>query len=185
MSKAVKLRARQLIVDADIIHAASGNINDLSTRCREVLAVIQQAGHTVIRTPAIEAEWNNHASRHALRWMVEMESRRRLLDVDEADTGLAGALGSLPVLAAERKIMGKDCHLLEAALANDQRIISNDEAAYFHFFQASTVISQLRTIMWASPMRDADACADWLAAGAKPETKRKIGRRPHRSHPDF
>ena len=185
MSKAVKPRARQLIVDADIIHAASGSINDLSTRCREVLAVIQQVGHAVIRTPAIEAEWNDHASRHALRWMVEMESRRRLLDVDKAETGLLGALGRLPVQVPERKIMLKDCHLLEAALASEQRIISNDEAAYFHFYQASGTISQLRLVMWASPMRDADACVDWLAAGAKPETKRKIGRRPHRSHPDF
>lgn len=185
MSKKVTPRARQLIVDADIIHAASGSINDLSTRCREVLAIIQQAGHEVVRTPAIEAEWNDHASRHALRWMVEMESRRRLIDVEESDTGIAGAIARLPVLAPERKIMLKDCHLLEAALASEQRIVSNDEAAYFHFYNASGSISQLRVIMWVSPTRNADACAEWLVTGAKEETKRKIGRRPHRSHPEF
>lgn len=185
MSKAVKLRARQLIVDADIMRSASGNENDLAIRCRDVLDAIQRAGHEVIRTPAIEEEWDKHASGFALRWIVEMQSRRRLLDVDEAATGLAGALAGLGGPAAEQKIMLKDCHLLEAALASEQRIISKDEAAYFHFYHASGIISQLRTIMWASPMREADVCADWLAAGAKPETKRKIGRRPHRSHSDF
>ena len=114
-----------------------------------------------------------------------MQSRRRLLSVDEAATGLAGALAGLAVPVAEQKIMLKDCHLLEAALASEQRIISKDEEAYFHFYHASGKISQLRMLVWASPMRDADECADWLAAGAKAETKRKIGRRPHRSHPDF
>lgn len=184
MSKVVK--SRQLILDADIMRSASGNENDLAIRCRDVLEAIQAAGHEVMRSPAIEAEWDKHASGFALGWITRMQSRRRLKEEEEeAETGLAGALAHLAVSAAEQKIMLKDCHLLEAAVASGQRIISKDEAAYFHFYHASSTISQLRTIMWASPMRPADACANWLAAGAKPETKRKIGRRPHRSHPDF
>ena len=185
MSKAVKPRSRQLIVDADIMRAASGNENDLAIRCRDVLDAIQLAGHEVIRTPAIEVEWDKHASDFALSWIVRMQSRRRLIDMDEAAAGLAGALSGLEVPVPEQNIMLKDCHLLEAALASEQRIISKDEAAYFHFYQASATISQLRLIMWASPMRVADSCVDWLVTGAKPETKRKIGRRPHRNHSDF
>ena len=185
MSKTTQPRTRQFIVDADIMRAVSQNGKELATQCLDVLDTILQAGHEVIRTPAIEAEWDKHASDYALRWIVRMQSRRRLIDTASIATGLAGALANLPVPAAEQKIMLKDCHLLEAALASDQRIISKDEAAYYHFYHASVTISQLRTIMWASPVREADACAEWLAAGAKPQTRRKIGRRPHRSHPDF
>ena len=167
------------------MRSASGNENDLAIHCRAVLDAAQRAGHLVLRTPSIGAEWDKHASGFALRWIVEMQSRRRVLDVDESETGLAGALDNLPVQVHERKIMLKDCHLLEAAQAAEQRVISTDEAAYFHFYHASARISQLQKIMWASPMRMADECVQWLAAGAKPEAKRKIGRRPHRSHPGF
>lgn len=185
MSKKRLPQGHQVIIDADIMHAASGKENDLSTRCREVLDNVLEEGHSLLRTPSMKTEWDNHASRYSLNWLRLMQSRRRLLDIEEAETGVAGALNNLAVLPAELRIMLKDCHLLEAALAGDKRIISKDEAAYFHFYQASGSISQLRKIMWASPARPKDECAEWLAAGAKPEAKRKIGRRPHRSHPDF
>lgn len=185
MSKKRTPQGYQVIIDADIMHAASGKENDLSTRCREVLDNVLDEGHSLVRTPSMKTEWDNHASRYSLNWLRLMQSRRRLLDIDEAETGLAGAIGNLPVLAAEQRIMLKDCHLLEAALAGEKRIVSKDEAAYFHFYHASATVSQLRKIMWASPMRPKDECAVWLAAGAKPEAKRRIGRRPHRSHPDF
>ncbi|GAA4363196.1 hypothetical protein GCM10023185_31720 [Hymenobacter saemangeumensis] len=185
MSPAVKTRQQQLIIDADIMHAASGRENDLAIRCREVLEAVRQAGHELVRTPSMKAEWDKHASRFSLSWLQGMKSRGYLRDLDESATGIAGALDNLPLPPAERTIMLKDCHLLEAALATGLRVVSKDEAAYFHFYQASLTVSLLRKIMWASPMRLADECAEWIATGAKPQTKRKIGRRPHRSHPDF
>lgn len=185
MSKQRTPRGYQLIIDADIVHSASGKENDLAIRCREVLDTVLDEGHELIRTPRMKEEWDNHLSRYSANWLRLMQSRRKLLDLDEADTGLIGALSNLPVLPAEHAIMVKDCHLLEAALGSDKRVISKDEAAYFHFYQASATISQLRKIMWASPMRPKDECEAWLAAGAKPEAKRRVGRRPHKNHPDF
>lgn len=176
----------QVIIDADIMHSASGNENDLSIRCREVLDTVLEAGHWLVRTPKIKEEWDNgHLSRYSTNWLRLMQSRRKLLDSDEQSSGLAGAIGNLPALPAEQSIMLKDHHLLEAALNSEKRVISKDEAAYFHFYHASATITQLRKVMWASPMRPKDECAEWLAGGAKPETKRRIGRRPHKNHPDF
>ncbi|MGI4875750.1 MAG: hypothetical protein ACRYFX_31725 [Janthinobacterium lividum] len=185
MSKQRKPQGHQVIIDADVMRSASGSENDLSTRCREVLDEVLRKEHSLVRTPSMKVEWDKHASHYSLNWLRFMQARRRLLDIDEAETGLAGALGNLPVPLAEQQIMLKDCHLLEAALAGEKRIISKDEAAYFHFCHASVTLSQLRKIMWASPMRPKDECAEWLADGAKPEANRRIGRRPHRSHPDF
>ncbi|MGI4763159.1 MAG: hypothetical protein ACRYF0_20770 [Janthinobacterium lividum] len=185
MSKKQLPQGYQIVIDADIMQSASGNENDLSTRCREILDNVLEEGHSLVRTPSMKVEWDKHASRYSLNWLRLMQSRRRLLDIDESETGLAGALKNLPVLPAEQRIMLKDCHLLEAALAGEKRIVSKDEAAYFHFYHASASLSQLRKIMWASPVRIKDKCAEWLASGAKPETKRKIGRRPHRIHSDF
>lgn len=185
MSRKQIPQGHQVIIDADIMHSASGRENDLAIRCREILDEVLNSEHELVRTPSMKVEWDNHATRYSLNWLRLMQSRRRLLDIEEVETGLAGAVTNLTILPAEKQIMLKDCHLLEAALASGERIISKDEAAYFHFYHASGTISQLRKIMWASPMRPKDTCAEWLAAGAKPETKRKIGRRPHRSHPDF
>ncbi len=182
-------RARQLIIDADVLQSASEKVKANDTKaaaCRAALEAIRQVRHYVVQTPRLGEEWGNHASEYSLRWLVEMESRRRVVDMAiEPQTGLEGALRRLPVAPEVLAIMLKDCHLLEAALAADHTVISKDEKAYAHFYRAAASITQIRPVMWASPMRKADECTRWLLAGAKPETKRRIGRRPHKKHPDF
>ncbi|MDO7877711.1 hypothetical protein Q5H93_23445 [Hymenobacter sp. ASUV-10] len=176
-----------MVIDADVLQSASARSGDAkAVACREALEAIRQVRHFVVQTPLLEEEWDNHASEYSLDWLVQMESRRRVVHtVEEPRTGLDGALRKLPVTPEVLAIMLKDCHLLEAALAADHVVISKDEKAYAHFYHASASISQIRPVMWASPMRVADECTGWLLAGAKPETKRRVGKRPHRKHPDF
>jgi hypothetical protein len=185
--RAATPRARHLVVDADVLQSASEKSGDAkAVACRKALEAIRQVRHFVVQTPRLEEEWDNHASEYSLDWLVQMESRRRVVHAaQEPETGLQGALQKLVVTPEVLAIMVKDCHLLEAALAADRVVISKDEKAYAHFYRASDSIRQIRPVMWASPMRVADECATWLLAGAKPETKRQIGRRPHRKHPDF
>lgn len=112
----------------------------------------------MVQTPRLEEEWDNHASDYSLDWLVQMESRRRVVHAaEEPETGIHGALRKLVVTPEVLTIMLKDCHLLEAALAADRVVAFKDEKAYAHFYRASASI----------------------------KTKRQIGRRPHREHPDF
>ena len=188
MSKQSTIAPRHLVVDADVLASASEKEteNQVPAQCREVLEAIRAVPHYVVHTPALEQEWDDHASTYSLTWLVQMEARRRVKPLgEEPQSGLLGALGKLSFTPEVRKIVEKDCHLVEAALATDCCILSKDERAYLHYYFAAEHLSQLRRVMWASPVRPADDCANWVAAGAKPDAKRRIGRRPHKNHPDF
>lgn len=179
--KAKQVRTRLLVVDSDVIAAATGNENPRSKICLLTLTTIQQMRHRVLLTPEINREWNNRFPRFAALWLKQMKSRGLLeLWEEEPESGISGALQKLGVTSDILTIMLKDKHLLEAAKVGDQTILSMDETAYYHFFAASASISQLRRLMWVSPERISDTCVAWLQAGAKPETKRCIGIRPRR-----
>lgn len=61
----------------------------------------------------------------------------------------------------------KDCHLLEAVEAFDQRVASSDNKARDLFERASVTIKTIRKLIWVNPiMDDAEIAQDWLNQGA-------------------
>lgn len=179
--KAKKVHSRLLVIDSDVVATATGNENPRSIICLLTLNTVLVIGHKVLLTPAIATEWNNRFPKFAGRWLVQMKSRSLLVEVeDEPDKGVAGALRKLAAHPDVLAIMLKDKHLLEAALVAHQTVLSMDETAYYHFYDAVGTISQIRQVMWVNPERAADECVEWLIRGARPETNRRIGIRPRR-----
>ncbi len=68
--------------------------------------------------------------------------------------------------------MLKDFHLLEAALATDQIVISLDETSRYLFAAACQQIGEIREIMWVHP--DEAEILDWLNDGAKSQPERQL-----------
>ena len=74
-----------------------------------------------------------------------------------------------------REAMWKDCHLLEAAIATDNIIISLDEKARNPFDKAAKSIKELQEIMWVNPDKPEENTLIWLENGAAKEKQRQLG----------
>lgn len=74
--------------------------------------------------------------------------------------------------------MQKDRHLLEAALAADEMILSLNETDRRRFAEACSEIRSIRNIVWSNPDRDEDNCLDWLQRGASPEAHLRLKNYP-------
>jgi hypothetical protein len=58
--------------------------------------------------------------------------------------------------------MLKDVQLLEAALATDKRIVSNDDEAR----RSYKGIPHVKLVLWINPSRKEETAIEWLNAGA-------------------
>ena len=79
-------------------------------------------------TREISEEWKRHQSRFALEWRVSMDARRRIDRINPPeDEELRDKVTVTATDEDKIEAMQKDFHLLQAALATDQTIISLDE----------------------------------------------------------
>ena len=75
----------------------------------------------------------------------------------------------------EIEVMQKDFHLLEAAWATDQSIISLEEIIRQLFARASERVGEIRDIVWVNPERmEEEEPIEWLKNGAPPEDHRQL-----------
>jgi hypothetical protein len=70
--------------------------------------------------------------------------------------------------------MEKDLHLVEAARATDNRIVSLDDAARRYFCATSAIAGELRQILWVNPAMETERPIQWLEEGAPNEEERLI-----------
>ena len=89
-------------------------------------------------TPAIRDEWDKHQSNFARKWRRSMMARKKLdlVNLEELE-GLRQKIDLIDIPQASRTAMLKDCHLIEAAIATERRIISLDATARELFSMAS------------------------------------------------
>ena len=132
--------SKRLVIDTDVAQA-SGDEDATDPRainCRDFLKEVRAQDHRVVMTREISDEWKRHQSGFALEWRVSMDARRKIdrinppehLEIQDKITDTAS--GEDEIEAIE-----KDFHLLEAALATDQTIISLDETVRQLFKRAS------------------------------------------------
>jgi hypothetical protein len=169
-----------LVIDADVAQAAGSpeSKHPRGIRCREVLMAVRGVCHRMAWSQAIKAEWDIHAakSQFAWTWLLSMMRLNKLRPVELPGAGLAGAIGASALDDGVKAILVKDCHLVEAALATDSRVVSLDETARGHFVSIAATIEELKPIMWVNPETDEDAVR-WLEAGAPDDKKRRLRRR--------
>jgi hypothetical protein len=137
---------------------------------------IRKICHRVILTPGIRSEWDKHQSRFASDWRVSMV-RIRKIDVSsiDADDELRRRIGEVAPDESIARIMLKDAHLIEAAVAADRIVVSLDDAVRRHFARASAGLDSLREIVWVNPNSTAEGPIQWLEDGAKDDSWRKLG----------
>ena len=167
--------SKRLVIDTDVAQA-SGDEDATAPRainCRDFLKAVRSQNHRIVMTREINSEWKNHQSRFALEWRVSMDARRR---VDRIDTPayeeLRDKVAGTTTDADEIENMEKDFHLLQAALAADQTVISLDETIRRLFGRASQQVGEIRGIIWVNPDKAEEQPIAWLQNGALPESRR-------------
>ncbi|MFL6276724.1 MAG: hypothetical protein ACJ74G_16165 [Blastocatellia bacterium] len=175
MSKRV---SKRLVIDASVARS-SGDENAVfptSKRCRDFLLATLDICHQAVMTEAIRDEWNRHQSRFARGWRVSMVARRKLHIIDVAlDDHLRERIRRVATRTQDRETMLKDAHLLEAAIATDQVVISLDETVRVLFVTAAIRVGEIRRILWANPDKIEEDCVSWLERGARSERRRQLG----------
>lgn len=154
-----------MVIDASVARASGGNsaAHPTAAHTRDFLQAVLTICHKAVMTSAVRDEWDAHQSYFARKWRSSMLARKKLklLKVDEQQN-LRRRIESEVTSDAKKAAMLKDCHLIEAALATDRRIIALDNSARQLFSEASSNISEMQCIIWIDPVDDADRVIDWL-----------------------
>ncbi len=160
-----KQKAFAIVVDASVYGGAGRGpeAGPAVIPCIDALRAIDAAGMCVVLSESLLAE--GHRGRFARKWLSDMVSRKRarmLKDVPRCEP----LLDLLPELRDRgvAKQLGRDLHLVEAALATDNRILSLDDKMRGHLGRQTVTIAELRRLHWANP-RHAQCC-EWLLKGA-------------------
>ena len=169
--------SKRLVIDTDVAQA-SGDEDATDPRaihCRDFLKEVMSQNHRVVMTRKISDEWKRHRSRFAYEWRVSMDARRKIDRINPPENEeLQTKITTTTNNADEIEVMGKDFHLLQAALATDQTVISLDETVRGLFAHASQQVGEIRHIIWVNPDRAEERLILWLQNGAPPEPHRQL-----------
>src|ERR1700742_1873333 len=148
-----KIPKRLVIVSS--VARSSGDENALfptSKRCRDFLLATRDICRQAVMTAAMVEEWNQHQSRFARAWRVSMVARRKLHIIDvPSDDQLRENTSRAAARTRNREAMLKDTHLLEAAIATDQIVVSLDETVRTLFVEVANKIGEIKRVCWANP----------------------------------
>jgi len=162
--------SRRLVVDACVVQSAGAEdaTSPVSRNCRDVLKAIYDICHRVVLTPDLDGEWRRHMSGFARKWRRWMKSKRKVEPLeDPTDDRLRREVEHAAPSRAKARAMLKDMHLVEAALATDNVVVSSETNARRLFAAASSYIPRLANVMWVDPSEDPEGVLDWLRGGAR------------------
>ena len=172
-----------LVIDADIAQAAGeprphpDREDPRPARCRQFLKAVREICHHVVFTSAIGDEWREHRSQFFAEWRTSMDARKKVAYISGPENEeLREKILSTAATDKQHDALEKDIHLIEAAVAADQTIMSLDEAARTLFHEASRTVGELRSIAWVNPeASEQDQVTAWLEAGAESENELTLG----------
>lgn len=171
-----RVRSRRLVIDADVGRSAGESEHPVSSACRGFLDAVRECKHRIVMTDAIQAEWERHRSKYAKKWLRSMWAKKQVVQIEVVrDERLRTRISNSVVSQTEKNAVGKDMHLIEAALATDKLIALRDEAVRAAFRAAAQPVKVLRRIVWVNPTNKGEAPVDWLRSGAKSERERQLG----------
>ena len=169
---------KRLVVNTSVARAAGGEdaTASVSINCTEFLeSFLGECGHHIVMTRELSEEWNRIPSRYAPAWLKTMIAKRRFFYVKSSlNQALCNKIENSTTSESDIKAMWKDFHLLEAALATDQTIISLDEIIRGCFTRAAQRVGEIRHIVWVNPDRTEEEPLAWLQNGAPPDDHRQL-----------
>ena len=175
------MRARGLkgiVVNASVARAAggAGATAPVSINCTEFLETFRdESSYHVVMTYELSEEWDEHQSNFAAEWLGNMIATKRFHYIELPENkALYDEIEATAVREEDINAMLKDFHLLGAALATDQIIISRDEAIRGLFARASQQVREIRDIIWVNPDRAEEQPIAWLQNGGPPESHRRL-----------
>lgn len=169
-------RSRNLVIDASVARASGGAeaVHPVSIVTRDFLQAVLDISHKAVMTPAIIAEWNRHQSGFARKWRRSMMARKKLLLLNVEERPDLRQRVELEIISRKQKdTMLKDCHLIEAAIETDKKIISLDDTARELFAGLSHGIKDIQDVLWVNPIAHKDQVISWLN-GAEDEVSWKL-----------
>ena len=92
------------------------------------------------------------------------KKRILLLEIDERQD-IRLKINHSTATKKQKDAMLKDCHLIESAIATDQRIVSLDDTAR-DLFKSELNVHDVNGILWVNPNVDAEQVLVWLENGA-------------------
>jgi hypothetical protein len=177
-----KVPSRAIVIDASIA-MASGETSNHSTaqNCCDFLQAVLRICHRVVLTPPIRDEWNKHQSGFARAWRVSMMARKKVEIIDvAAQHSLKRRLQRARLGDRVFAIIEKDRHLIEAALATDERVASLDDQVRNHLRNHAAKLPEAQSICWVNPNSSDEAAIHWLESGAPADKSRMLGHAPPR-----
>jgi hypothetical protein len=172
-----KARSCLLVIDASIARAAGDvSMHPTSRSCREFLQAVGDLGHRMAMTTPIQEEWNKHQSGFARRWRASMMARKKL-EIVKVSSHLSLRVHIELVVAAKRiiAIIENDRHLIEAALATDQRVASLDDEVRTSLQVYHAALPGVALICWVNPREPDEKVIAWLESGAPADQFRTLG----------
>lgn len=153
-----------LVVDADVARAAGISEHPVSRNSRVLLQTLLQSGYKVGFCPALLDEWKKHRSLFAKQWLGSMTARKRIVRLTPTPI-VTAFIDAADITDDQKNIANKDAHVVDAALALDKFIASNDKRARDVFCCVADKSAAFRHIIWAIPSLDGEKISEILATG--------------------
>jgi len=165
----------RLVIDANIARSAGSSNVPESLYSRECLNAVREYEHVAVFTQQLLEEWGEHASRVSRQWWRSMAARRRIARIEGAEF-LIHLDRACACLAEDqwREDFRKDFHLVRAALAADQTILSNEINFPGYLSIAARTVPTLSALYYGNPAAEGEPCVEWVRAGAQRDRARRI-----------
>lgn len=162
------METHEVVIDADVMRSAGESEHPVSSSSRQALVKIREGGHRMVSCEPLREEYKKHAGLFARKWQASMIARKQVTRWAYApDVGLRTRLSAaFPADATEqRDATLKDAHLLEAAGATGQRIVSRDQNAKGLFQSVCSSLHQYGALWWADLTSSPERVLAWLDSG--------------------
>ena len=159
----------RFVIDACVARASGppGSTQPTSSRCRDFLVAVRSNSHRMVMSDSIKTEWDKHQSNFARGWRVSMVARKGIefLKVEE-NVPLRSKIQVRSANAEIAAIIIKDLHLVEAAIATDQRIVSIEKRVFDHLRTIGRPIKDLLRLAYANPSDPTHDTVRWVEESA-------------------
>lgn len=165
----------KLVIDANIAHSAGTSEVPSSRYSRECLNAVLDFKHIAVFSSQLREEWREHSSSYARKWRRSMTARKRIENAEGEE--FAPHLDSACACLDQdvwKDALRKDFHLVQAALASDQTILSNERNFPQYVAIACRTVRVLSALYYANPVIERDVCRLWITAGAEKVPDRRI-----------
>ena len=169
---------KHIVVNASVATAAGG-VNAtaaVSINCTVFLETFRdETSNHIVMTLELSEEWEEHRSNFSATWLANIIARKRFHFIQiQYDRTLFDRIEETTDREKNVKALQKDFHLIQAALAADNTIVSLDENIRMLFAKASQQVGEIRNIVWVNPDQAAENLIQWLKDGAPSEQHRQL-----------